>query len=170
MYLDGLTLDHFRNYRKKEICFSGKRIVLEGTNGSGKTNLLESIYILTLGRSFRTKEDRSMIMEGCDHFYLQGRFHEKKINHTIDISYHKSGTKKIRMNGKSVRQRDLLQRTGSVLFYTDDLNLVTGSSSGRRKYMDTVLCRTDMEYYDALVEYTSVQKKRNYLLKKKTGN
>jgi len=174
MILQKLQLKNFRNHGKKEIDFSKKTTLIVGVNSAGKTNILEAIYLLATGKSFRVRGVESeMIKYGEETGRVIGEvednFENGKITLEIfltrgEIMGEKVAKKKYSENGVTKRAIDFVGRLQAVYFGPEDLEIIIGSPSTRRKYLDEVLSQTDKEYYRASLSYEKGLRSRNRLL------
>lgn len=168
MYLNELTLYSFRNYENTTLNFSKNMNVLYGDNGVGKTNILESIYMLGSGISFRNRFDKEIVKSGNDGYMLRGVFREDQntYNTTIDVIYQNTN-KKIFIDKKELKgRRDLIGRILYTLFLPNDTDLVLAEPKIRRDYFNMLISSLNKEYLDAIIKYTKLLKMRNaYLLK-----
>lgn len=167
MHLKALVLQDFRSYKKKTFSFEPGTATIIGQNAAGKTNILEALMMLATGKSFRAGMDREMIRWGSD----IGRITAKTSDTTIEImlttgmvSGQKIPLKKFLINGVSRRLIDLVGNLRAVLFWPEDLEIVTDSPSIRRRYLDTVLMQVDREYRRNLLSYERGVRQRNKLL------
>ncbi len=157
--IQNIKLQGFRNFSKKEIEFSEKITVIVGPNGSGKTNVLESIFLLATGKSFKAKVEEEMINEKSEITRIQSG------NLELVLSKGSLGKhKKLLVNGVGKRLIDFAGNLKVVLFGPWDMDLVTGSPSLRRKFLDTVLSQVDREYHRSLLSYEKGLRQRNRLL------
>lgn len=176
MQIQKLKLTNFRNFKNQLFEFSEKITVITGPNASGKTNILESLYLLSSGKSFKAKVEEEMINYSKDLGRVKGRI--KFDGETKDleivltrgfIDIGKSSPEKIakkRLLLKNLPKR-LIDFAGSfkvTLFGPWDLDLVIASPSLRRKFLDTVLTQTDREYRRAILSYEKGLRQRNKLL------
>lgn len=148
-----LGLQNFRNYTQKEFEFGNKTLIV-GENGVGKTNILEAIYLLATGKSFRADRDSEIIKYDCQFAIV------KSDGLQITIT----DRKKFEVNGVPRRQMDFVGKLRAVLFAPQDMELVTGSPSHRRKYLDFVICQKDREYRRCLLSFEKGLRQRNKLL------
>lgn len=148
-----LSLQNFRNYTKKEFEF-GEKTLIVGENGVGKTNILEAIYLLATGKSFRADRDSELIKYDCQFAIV------KSDGLQITIT----DRKKFEVNGIPRRQMDFVGKLRAVLFAPQDMELITGSPSARRRYLDFVICQMDREYRRCLISYEKGLRQRNKLL------
>ena len=175
MYLSRLHLEHFRNYRELDLCFSAPVTLVQGRNGQGKTNLLEAVYYLATSKSrqVRTEReavDRAAAEEPIPYARIRGEVERREASTTLEILFTLRGdglnyTKQIRVNGAPRRSMDLIGHLRAVLFLPEDLTLVSGSPSERRRYIDVALCQIDRGYCQTLSRYQKVVTQRNSLLK-----
>lgn len=139
-----------------------------GPNGSGKSNLLEAIYLLATGKSFRADTDTEMIRYDEKFSILNFQFlvNGENVEIKITLSDGEDGKwrKAFEVNGIPRRMMDSVGRMRAVLFAPADMDLLTGSPSGRRKYLDFVLMQADSEYRRTLMSYEKGLRQRNKLL------
>ncbi len=170
MTLKSLNLTNFRNYSKADFTFSPTTTLIVGPNAVGKTNLLEAIYFLASGKSFRAGYDREVIRSGDNFAQVQGSYHLKGGNTALEITIlanengENTSSKRLKVNGVKKRLSDFAGNLRAVYFGPEEILLVTGSPSRRRKYLDSVLVQVDREYARALSEYEKVLRQRNRLL------
>jgi DNA replication and repair protein RecF len=167
MLIRRLTLSHFRNVPLATLDFQGARQCLVGANGQGKSNLLEAAGCLTALRSFRTPDSRHMIMQG-----------EAEAGIACEVDREGRGaeavTIRIRADGKELwcdgnrvtRLADHVGRYPTVVFSSQDLQLVRGAPALRRRWLDLTLSAMDPEYLAALQAYTRALAGRNSLLRR----
>lgn len=164
MELKSIKLTNFRNYEKREFNF-GQVMVIKGNNGVGKSNILEAIYLLATGKSFRADSDSEMIRYGEKLSLVVGQMSggdELRVILTDgSVEY---GRKKFEINGVGKRGIDFVGRLPAVLFGPQDLDLITGSPSVRRRYLDFVIGQKDREYRRNLLSYEKGLRQRNRLL------
>lgn len=166
MYLKHLSLQNFRNYEKAEFDFDSKTLIV-GPNTSGKSNLIEAISLLSNGRSFKTDKDIQMLMYGKDIGRVSGQTGEINLEVVLtkgEVGGQRAPTKKYLVNGVPKRRADFVGNLPSVSFSPLDLEIVIGSPSMRRNFMDEVLEQVDFDYRVAIAEYEKGIKQRNSLL------
>lgn len=163
-----LQLENFRNYTSYEFLFPKEKdfIILIGDNGKGKTNFLESLYILSLGRSFRTMENEYMINWGEKHFRCKAELFYDEEQTEVEVFYSKAPTKikNFKKNSVSLKNSEYVGTMLTVLFHPEDLNMLYLSPSFRRKYIDILLSQVDKKYLFDLSKYKKIIKQRNSLL------
>jgi DNA replication and repair protein RecF len=166
MKIEGLELTNFRSYERAAFELHPDVTLVVGPNASGKTNLLESLYVLAATKSFRAK-DRDLIRHEQDHFRVVARGGDgaEAIEYALGVSVAGgSMEKKITHDGV---KRTLVGHVGVIqvtLFEPSDLELVSGPPEGRRRYLDFLLCQTDRAYLKTLTAYRRVLRQRNALL------
>ncbi|HBC73181.1 MAG: replication and repair protein RecF protein [Candidatus Amesbacteria bacterium GW2011_GWB1_47_19] len=162
-----VILKNFRNYKEAEFEPEVKTVVY-GSNGSGKSNLLEAIYLAATGKSFRAERDDEMIRYGEKFSILNFQFlnNSQIFNFQITLTDGSIGVtrKKFEVNGIPKRMVDFAGRLRAVLFGPQDIELVTGNPSGRRRYLDFVIFQTDREYRRCHLSYEKGLRQRNKLL------
>lgn len=169
MGFTSVKFNNFRNLAEQEIDLSRKEIFLIGENGQGKTNFLEMLYFLCYASSFRIKNDKVLIQDGKESFYISGQFHHSSdfISNRLDVSLD-SQNKRIRLNGKNVVDRkDILSNMPCIVFCHNDMYFVNGSPEKKRIYLDQCLSLHDPFYINDLRQYRKILKERNFLLKKR---
>jgi DNA replication and repair protein RecF len=179
MRLRHLSLTHFRNYAKQELDLAPGAVLFLGENAQGKTNLLEAVFLLATGRSERADTDADFIAWSArEEPQPVARVVGQGVRKSGDVSVEVTvagregargnlvGTKRFKLNGLPKRVSDVTGAVLAVLFTTDDMELVKGSPSGRRRYLDTMLTQVDHPYLRALQRYNKVVTQRNALLKR----
>ena len=165
MYLEKLELKHFRNYEDVNVAFSPQVNVLIGKNAQGKTNLLESIYVLAMARSHRTSNDREMVTFKKDAALIRGEVHQRLGNTKLELLISRKG-KKAKVNHlEKARLSQYIGQLNVILFAPEDLALVKGAPSVRRRFIDMEFGQIDALYLHTLTEYRAVLRQRNKYLK-----
>ncbi len=166
MFIKKLVLEGFRNIQNREIDTSSKQIILTGENGQGKTNLLEAVYILCYGSSFRTQNLKDDICYGKEGFYLSLVFQDDQgLDRKVEIAF--DGSKKhIKIDSKEIRDRkELIYCLPCIVFSHDDIEFVRGEPENRRRFFDQTMTMYDPVFFDDLRRYKSVLRQRNAALK-----
>jgi len=161
MRIESLELTNFRSYETARFELHPDVTLVVGPNASGKTNLLESLYVLASTKSFRAK-DRDLVRHGQDHYRVAARADGTEF--ALGYAMGETSEKKITHDGV---KRTLVGHVGQIqvtLFEPTDLELVAGAPEGRRRYLDFLLCQTDRTYLKTLQQYRRVLKQRNALL------
>lgn len=168
-----VSLTNFRNFLSKNFIFSDKITIVVGHNASGKTNILESIYLMSVGKSFKAKVEQEMINYSKDIARVNAKLTDDTILEAVitkgfidvggEIS-EKVVKKKLMVNGVSRRMVDFAANFKTVLFGPWDMDLITESPSVRRRFLDTVLSQINIEYRRSLLSYEKGLRQRNRLL------
>lgn len=170
MILTSVNLRNFRSYQKQTFEFSPGITLIIGPNTAGKTNLLESIFMLATGKSFRADQDREVVRWGAELSDVSCQLSAKDVIKleikvtTGEVLGQKTPLKKYLVNGIARRSIDFVGNLRAVLFWPEDLELVTDSPSLRRRYLDSVLVQVDREYRRNLLSYERGLRQRNRLL------
>lgn len=171
MRITNLKLLNYRNHIDLRLNLNDSFISVVGPNGSGKTNLLESIYIISTGKSPRVKYDSDLI--NYDKSFATVNAVTKNANDEFNLEFqiirggtdHQS-TKKVKVNKVPKALNRFCGLFNSVLFMPEDIQLIKGPPSERRKYMDSLLTQVDTEYKKTLNTYAKAVKQRNKILEK----
>ena len=195
-YLSRLSLANYRNFRQIDLELPTGVSVFEGANAQGKTALLEAAYTLAIGRSFRADSEREVVNFGAandgEACYVSGVAHRDDREFAAVVGYLPAGEvrpdgddvcdsgvvgprlpsvrKQIRVNRQPCTAASLLGQIGATLFFADDVNLVLGPPSERRRYLDVVISQADRYYLAALQRYQAALRNRNGLLRRQRDN
>ena len=165
MFVKKLSLREFRNHHLKTFEFDPGINVITGPNASGKTNIVESIYYLSLARSFRGVEDEELIELKGDYSEIDADIYEGKIKRDIQILITKKG-RAVNVNGKKVSKlSDLSKVVNVLLFEPKDVMLFKGSPKERRSFLDINLSKKYPAYLEYISHYNKVLINRNEILK-----
>lgn len=167
MKIERLQLKNFRNFKNIDFC-PGKNInYIYGLNGVGKTNLVESISFLSLGKSYKGVNDKILINTEEETFYLKAMTED---NNSFEIGVDKKN--KIRKHNaiEIKRASDYIGRLKSVIFSVEDLDLIRGLPSDKRKYLDIVISQVDPLYLEMAISYKHLLEQKNIELKKEYPN
>jgi DNA replication and repair protein RecF len=159
-----IQLSNFRNFRSKSLEFSDKITVISGPNATGKTNILESLFLLSTGRSFKARVESESIKYEESIASITGVISDAKLEVKITRGDNGWPKKKLLVNGVPKRMIDFAGNFKVVLFGPWDMDLVTASPSLRRKFLDGVLCQVDREYRRSILSYEKGIRQRNKLL------
>lgn len=172
MYFKEVELKNFRNYKEQKVIFDKKLNLFLGKNAQGKTNLLESLFIMSLGRSFRTNKDQDMIAFGEEASKVRCVVCDEEGGRDSEIEiYYKPEGKIIKINGvKLPRTIDLLEHVYIVVFSPDDLKIIKEGPENRRHFLDRELCQIKPVYYSDLANYRKTLRQRNTLLKERNND
>jgi len=173
VYLKKLELKNYRNYSYVNLNFDKNTILILGNNGNGKTNLLESIYYLSTGRSHRTYSQDEIIKWDSDYSIIKALIGSEKnngIDHLIEIELRKENNIKIRVDKIYKRKKsDFISILPSVIFSPDDLKIVKSGPSDRRNFLDSILEKLDWKYYRQRLQYQKILIQRSSLIKSISG-
>lgn len=167
VFLKSLYLQNFRNYEKGLVDFSPKINTLLGKNAAGKTSLLEAIYLIATGKSFRTQNLTELIKEGAPFFFLEALIEKEGVEIKIKISF--DGQNKLIQIGKSSFRSfaPLLGLLPFVLLTPYDIEMIQGAPSIRRRFLNIHLAQSDPLYVHHLSAFSRGLQQRNVLLKQK---
>ena len=165
MIVAHLQLADFRNYEQASVALGPGVTVLVGPNGQGKTNLVEAIGYLASGASHRVSGDQALIRNGRDHAAVRARLRHGERTITVEAELHRGAANRMLVNGQPVRGREARRALDSVIFAPEDLALVRGEPSGRRRFLDQLLVARQPRLAGVLADYERVLKQRNSLLK-----
>lgn len=154
----------FRNLADAEVRFSAPRIFLVGENGQGKSNLLEAVYLLSFGASFRTRRDQELILQGKQEMALHGSSEGSSLS--LTVSSKNSIGKEIRLDGNLLKDRkELVSLFPAIIFCHDDITFASGSPERKRWFFDQTMSLTEPLFIDHLRSYRKILKLRNMALR-----
>lgn len=168
-----LSLQNFRNYKKASFDFENSVIII-GPNTVGKSNIIESIYLLSTGKSFRAEKDLQMVRFGQELGRVKAHTRDVELEVVVtvgEVAGVRTQFKRYFVNGVAKRRADFVGNLPAVLFSPQDLEIIVGSPGLRRQFLDNVLEQTDRDYRIALLGFTKALRQRNALLElvKDTG-
>lgn len=170
MFLKNLSLRHYRNYDLMEFNTDTNINIFIGPNAQGKTNLLESIFVLALTKSYRTHKDKELIRWNNERAFVHGEIEKKYGQCQLDLMISAMG-KKAKINGLEQRKlSDFIGTLNVVMFAPEDLEIVKGSPGIRRRFLDMEIGQVQPSYLHHLVQYQKVLMQRNNLLKTINAN
>lgn len=166
MNITKIELTNFRNYSKKIFdSFSNLNIII-GKNGIGKTSILESIYLGSLAKSFKTNNDYSIIKDGQDYFRIKIHYFDYLPKKTLEVYLDDNG-KKTKINGKiQIKLSDFISQYRIILLSPDELKLIKSSPNTRRNYLNIQISQLNKDYIYNLNNYNNLIKNKNDYLKK----
>ncbi len=165
MIVANLELLDFRNYHSASVAFEPGVTVVAGPNGQGKTNLVEAIGVVATGSSHRVATDQALVREGAEHAIVRVALRHGERTVTIETEINRSGANRLQVNGNPVRSREARRYLDTVLFAPEDLAVVRGEPSGRRRFLDELLLARQPRYAGVIADYERVLRQRNTLLK-----
>lgn len=162
-----LELNYFRNYFSEKVDLAPGVNVFSGNNAQGKTNLLEAVYFMSLGKSMRTPRDKELIMWQHDRGRIKAEINKSFGTGTVEIVLDKEVNKRVAVNGMPIsRIGELMGAITTVLFSPDEIGIIKDTPQKRRKFIDIALCQLSKSYFYCLSDYNKILAQRNKLLKK----
>ena len=169
MYIDNIKIQNFRNYEYQEINLENKINIFYGDNAQGKTNILESIFISSFGKSFRTNKEKELIKKGQNFLRIQTHFQKSDRQGNIKIEI--ADKKNVFLNDIKLKKlSELLGNINIVIFTPDDINLLKGGPNLRRKFLDMMIGQLRPAYVLNLNLYLKTLEQRNNFLKQNIKN
>ena len=167
MLLSELSLTGFRSYAELEARWESEGALLWGENGTGKTNLLEAMHLLSVGRSHRTLNDRELVAIGRDAMWARAAGESAAEGRVeVEVGLRAGEPKRARVNGKDEgRLSGIVGRIGAVLVAPEDLEVVRGAPERRRRFVDQLLCQLSRGHLVALQSYAKALRQRNRALR-----
>ncbi|WP_431864572.1 DNA replication/repair protein RecF [Microbacterium paraoxydans] len=165
MIVEHLSLVDFRNYATAELALHRGPNVLVGRNGQGKTNLAEAVVFLATLGSHRVSSDAPMVRDGQDFAVIRARLSHGERRVLVEVQLNRQGSNKARINGSPSKTNELPRYAHVVLFAPEDLQIVRGDPSARRRFADQLLIQRTPRLAAVLADYDRVLKQRNALLK-----
>ena len=167
MILNRLTLLKYKNIAAADITFSPKINCLTGSNGEGKTNVLDAVFYLSFGHSASVMTDALAVRHGEEEMMLQGRYvADDKTGYDVTVAVKPHKSKRLSVNKKACRRiADHIGLIPLVMVSPEDTDLVKGGGEARRRFMDIVISQYDRVYLNALLAYNKALRQRNALLR-----
>lgn len=166
MFIKNLILQNFKNHSFREFDFSSQINCFVGNNGVGKTNILDALSYLSIGKSFLNTTDIQNISYSKDFFTVEATIANMNKDDVLKIIQSKENRKVIKKNDKAYpKMAEHVGYLPSVIISPYDQNLISDSSESRRKFLDTMISQTDSEYLFSLIQYQKTLQQRNALLK-----
>jgi DNA replication and repair protein RecF len=160
-----LSLVDFRNYETADVALATGANLFVGSNGQGKTNLVESLgYLSTLG-SHRVSVDHALIRQGAESAIIRARLEHGERQILAEVQINRSAPNRAQVNRSVIKTRELPRYFSSVLFAPEDLALIRGEPSGRRRFLDELLVLLSPRITGVIADYERVVRQRNTLLK-----
>ncbi|MFI3299688.1 MAG: DNA replication and repair protein RecF [Rikenellaceae bacterium] len=167
MFLEFISITSYKNLREVSLELSPTLNYFVGSNGAGKTNVLDAIHYLSLTKSAVKTTDTRCVMHGESFFMLRGEYSLDERKEVITVSYSTQHKKKTVMRGGKEYERfsEHIGRFGVVMISPADSSLISDEPENRRRFIDTFFSQIDSEYLNILVRYNSVLQQRNTILK-----
>ncbi|PLT29497.1 DNA replication/repair protein RecF [Peribacillus deserti] len=165
MHIEQLHLTNYRNYADLDVSFENKVNLILGENAQGKTNVMESIFVLAMAKAHRTSHDKDLIRWDEEYAKIEGRVKKRNSSIPLELTISKKG-KKARAN--HIEQQKLSQYVGNmnvVMFAPEDLHLVKGSPQVRRRFIDMEIGQVSPVYLHDMSQYQKILQQRNHYLK-----
>ncbi len=163
MWINKIKMNNFRNYHQEEIELERNINLFYGENAQGKTNIIEAIFLGSMGKSFRTKKDREMICLNCDELTVELQYEKSDRKGCVKIEL--SNKKNIYHNGIKIKKlSELLGTIPIVIFTPDDINILKGGPQNRRKFLDMMISQLKPNYlYHLNLYLKTLEQRNNYL-------
>lgn len=165
MIVEQLGLKDFRNYAEADVTLSAGANVFVGRNGQGKTNLVEAVAYLATLSSHRVSSDAPLVRDGMDAAIVRARLAHGERSVLLELQLNRQGANKARVNGVNVRTTELPRYAQVVLFAPEDLQIVRGDPSSRRRFADQLIVQRIPRMAAVLADYDRVLRQRSALLK-----
>ncbi|MBR5382067.1 MAG: DNA replication/repair protein RecF [Oscillospiraceae bacterium] len=166
MNVKSVTLTGFRNFSEEKADFSDGVNVIFGDNAQGKTNLLEAVWFLAAGKSFRDRSDSAAVGFDSPGFSIKADIYAGGRDQTIEITLPRGGRKTMKANGVRLRSASgLSERLTAVLFYPEDLFLIRGGAAARRRMMDACISQLRPRYAEALSRFNRAYESKLRILR-----
>jgi DNA replication and repair protein RecF len=165
MLIKGLSVSNFRNFESLEVSFAPGVNVLFGDNGSGKTNLLEAIFTLCLGRSQRGAADATLLRNDEEVWRLVGRVAQNGFAQELAVAYQRGGRRRITIDGVPAKLSELYETYCVVSAGPEDSGILSGAPSVRRTFIDIYLSQFSRSYLAELTDYHRALTQKNAALK-----
>jgi DNA replication and repair protein RecF len=161
-----LWTNQFRNLVSEKIPVDNRQVFLIGPNGQGKTNLLEAVYTLCYGSSFRTNQLKELATDKEKNFKLEGLYvTDDEQQHTLVLEY-KDAKRTVLLDGREIRDRkELIYNIPCIVFSHDDIFFIKGEPEQRRRFFDQIMSMYNPLFFDDMRRYRSVLKQRNMAIK-----
>ncbi len=166
MHLSSLMLKNFRSYENLSVSFSDGINILQGKNAAGKTNVLEAVGFLSMGKSFRTQKEAECIKDGAQAAYIKGGIVKKQGKLSVEALLSVLEKKSLKISGQPVKKMgELFGNFIAVVFSPEDLKVLKESPSLRRRFIDMEISKLKPAYFYELLEYGKALAQKNALLK-----
>lgn len=164
--LKNISLFQFKNYISQSFAVGEKVVGIAGNNGLGKTNLLDAIYYLCFSKSYFSRTDSNAVHTGLQGMRIEGNFQKNDQPEKIVCILRENNKKELQRNSEEYKKFSLhIGQFPAVIIAPDDVEIITGTSDIRRKFVDTLLSQLDSEYLKQLIDYNKVLQQRNSFLK-----
>lgn len=165
MFIEQIVITNFRNFAKLQLEFGPGVNIFYGSNASGKTNLLEAVFVLVLGRSQRGAGDTVMLREDSDVFRLEGNIRRNSTTTHLSTAFQQGGRKKITIDHLPEKAGALYEQFCAVSLGPEDSDILSGPPSARREFLDVYLAQFSNRYITDMIDYRRVLAQKNAALK-----
>lgn len=171
MFLQELQLTNFRNYKQLKIKLNPHVNIIYGNNAQGKTNLLESVYVLGITKSHLSNIEQSIIKDGCEKAKIKGIVNKNNVKTKLELDIFENN-KTLKIDNEEIKKvSDYINSSLNIIFfYPEDLEIIKGSPNNRRNFLNVELSQLSDNYLKILTEYNKLLKIRNEYLKKMNKN
>ncbi|KIC93807.1 DNA replication/repair protein RecF [Flavihumibacter solisilvae] len=164
--LQNISVFQYKNYLGQSWTFPERVTGITGRNGTGKTNLLDAIYFLCFTKSYFQKSDAQLVYGGAQGMRISGRFVRQEETYDVSAVIRENGKKEFRVNEMPCeKMADHIGQFPAVMVAPDDVQIITGGSEERRRFMDALFSQVDHDYLVHLMTYNRLLQQRNSLLK-----
>lgn len=164
--LDSISVYQFKNYAQKSFRFTERLVGICGNNGVGKTNLLDSIYYLCFTKSYFSRSDGPNVLQGAQGFRIEGAMNLQEESNKLVCILRETGKKEFAVNEELYgKLASHVGRFPAVIITPDDVQILTGASEERRRFLDALLSQMDNTYLQKLMDYNRILQQRNSFLK-----
>ena len=164
MWINNIKIKNFRNYDEQEIELEENINIFYGENAQGKTNIVEAIFLGSMGKSFRAKKDKEMIKINAHNSIIEINYQKSDREGKIKIEL--SNKKNIYLNGIKIKKlSELLGNINIVIFTPDDINILKGGPQNRRRFLDIMISQLKPNYMYAINLYLKILEQRNNYLR-----
>ena len=164
MWINNIKIKNFRNYYEQEIDLNENINIFYGENAQGKTNIIEAIFLCSMGKSFRAKKDKEMINLNSENASIEIEYQKTDRDGKIKINI--GNKKSVSVNGVKIKKlSELLGNINVVIFTPDDINILKGGPSNRRRFLDIMISQLKPNYMHNLNLYLKTLEQRNNYLR-----
>jgi DNA replication and repair protein RecF len=165
-FFTSISLYHFKNYQQQQWSFDKRIVCIYGSNGSGKTTILDALHFLSVTKSYFHHADSWCITRGLQGMRIQGSLYQKDQQFALTCILRENGKKEFLVNENPYEKLSAhIGRFPSVMIAPDDTELITEGSEIRRRFLDTMISQVNSDYLNCLIQYTRFLQQRNALLK-----
>lgn len=166
MILQEVVLNNFRNYALQTVRLGAGTNVFFGNNAQGKTNFLESVRYMSIGKSMRTSREKELIKWNEDCARIKATVKSGNVSKRLDITLPQQKSKMVKINSVPItKMGELMGVVATVLFSPDEIGIIKNAPADRRRFIDISLCQLSKAYFYALNRYNKILLQRNTLLK-----